>query len=58
MIRNADLTIQKNETGGLVITALVNGYLMTRHFYYYTKTEAARLFLVEANGNKERENAK
>jgi hypothetical protein len=49
MIRYADLTIEKNETGGLVITALVSGYLMTRHFYYYTKTEAARLFLLEAN---------
>jgi hypothetical protein len=55
MIRNANLTIEKNETGGLVITALVNGYLMTRHFYYYPKKEAARLFLLEANGNKERE---
>jgi hypothetical protein len=55
MIRNANLTIEKNETGGLVITALVNGYLMTRHFYYYSKKEAAGLFLLEANGNKERQ---
>jgi hypothetical protein len=54
MIRAADLTTEKNHTGGLVITALVKGYLVTRHYYYYTKKEAARLFLDEVN-NKERE---
>ena len=56
MITQTDITIQKNETGGLVITALVSGYLVTRHYYYYTKREAARLFLNEANGKKEATN--
>jgi hypothetical protein len=49
MIRNADITIEKNRYGGYEITAIVNGYLMTRQFFYYTKREAARLFLLEAN---------
>jgi hypothetical protein len=53
MIRAADITAEKNETGGLVLTALVGGYLMTRHYYYYTKKEATRLFLDEVNGRKE-----
>jgi hypothetical protein len=49
MTRRADLTIEKNKYGGYEITAIVNGYLMTRQFFYYTKREAARLFLLEAN---------
>jgi hypothetical protein len=53
VIRETELTLEKNETGGLVITALVSGYLVTRHYYYYTKREAARLFLNEVNGKKE-----
>ncbi len=50
MIRHADLSINKNTQGAYVISAIVGGYLMTRQFYYYTKREAARLFLLEANG--------
>lgn len=50
MITREDLTIQTNKNGGYEITAIVNGYLMTRQFFYYTKKEAARLFLLEANG--------
>jgi len=53
MIRAADLTITKNETGGLVIYARVKDYFLTRHYYYYTKKEAARLFLDEVNNRKE-----
>ncbi len=53
MITQKEITLEKNETGGLVITALVSGYLVTRHYYYYTKREAARLFLQEINGKKE-----
>lgn len=49
MIKNADLTIEKNRQGAWVVSALVSGYLMTRQFYYYTKKESARLFLLEAN---------
>lgn len=52
MIRNADITIEKNRYGGYEITAIVNGYLMTRQFFYYTKRKAARLFLLEANGKE------
>jgi hypothetical protein len=50
MIRHADLSFSKNTEGALVVSAIVSGYLMTRVFYYYTKREAARLFLLEANG--------
>jgi hypothetical protein len=53
VITQKEITLEKNETGGLVITALVSGYLVTRHYYYYTKREAARLFLQEINGKKE-----
>lgn len=53
MITQTDITLEKNQTGGLVISALVSGYLVTRHYYYYTKREAARLFLNEINGTKE-----
>jgi hypothetical protein len=49
MIRAADISINKNTEGAYVISAIVGGYLMTRVFYYYTKREAARLFLLEAN---------
>ena len=49
MIRHADLSISKNTQGAWVVSAIVGGYLMTRQFYYYTKKEAARLFLLEAN---------
>ena len=49
MTRRADISINKNTEGAYVISAIVSGYLMTRIFYYYTKREAARLFLLEAN---------
>jgi hypothetical protein len=49
MLRRADLSYSKNREGALVISAIVGGYFMTRQFYYYTKREAARLFLLEAN---------
>jgi hypothetical protein len=49
MIRHADLSISKNTQGAWVVSAIVGGYWMTRQFYYYTKREAARLFLLEAN---------
>jgi len=53
LTRHADLTIEKNRYGGYEITAIVRGYLMTRQFFYYTKREAARLFLLEANGEEQ-----
>jgi hypothetical protein len=56
VITAKDATIERNNTGGYVITAIVKGYLVTRHYYYYTKREAARLFLNEINEKKEATN--
>lgn len=47
MIRRVDLSIDKNSEGAWRISALVNGYLMTRRYYFHTKTEAVDLFLSE-----------
>jgi hypothetical protein len=47
MLKKSDLTIHKNRTGGYVISAIIDGYLITRQFYYYTKKEATRLFMEE-----------
>jgi hypothetical protein len=52
MIRHADITLEKNRQGAWVVSAIVRGYLVTRQFYYYTKREAARLFLQEMNEKK------
>lgn len=53
MITKTQLTIEKNKFGGYIISAIIGGYLVTRKFSYYTKREAARLFLNEINGKKE-----
>ena len=53
MIRQTDITLEKNNQGAWVASAIVSGYLVTRQFYYYTKREAARLFLNEVNGKRE-----
>lgn len=39
------MTIRKNHEGAYVISDIVDGYLMTRMFYGYTKQEAIRLFI-------------
>jgi len=52
-IRHKDLTFDAQPTGWLVISALVNGYFMTRKYGGYTKKQAARLFLEEANGKEQ-----
>jgi hypothetical protein len=49
MTKLKDITIQKNKFGGYIISAIVSGYLVTRTFTYYTKREAARLYLQEIN---------
>lgn len=54
MLRAADINAEKNTKGAWVLSAIVGGYLMTRQFYYYTKKEATRLFLDEANGEATR----
>jgi hypothetical protein len=53
VITKTQLTIEKNKFGGYIISAIIGGYLVTRKFSYYTKREAARLFLNEVNGKKE-----
>ena len=56
MITKTHLTIEKNKYGGYIISAIIDGYLVTRKFSYYTKREAARVFLNEANRKKEATN--
>lgn len=54
MLRAAEINAEKNTHGAWVLSAIVGGHLMTRQFYFYTKREAARLFLLEANGRATR----
>jgi hypothetical protein len=53
VIKQTDITLRKNTAGAWVASAIVDGYLETRQFYYYTKREAARRFVNEVNGKKE-----
>lgn len=52
MLKKSDLTIQKNTQGAYVISAFLNGYLVSHQFHYYTKKEAIRLFLEQQEGKK------
>jgi len=38
------MDITKNHEGAWIVSALVNGYLVTWRYYGYTKAEAKRLF--------------
>lgn len=38
------MTIDKNAEGAWRISDVVNGYLVTRLYYFYTKREAIALF--------------
>lgn len=38
------MTVEKNIHGAWVISDIVDGYLVTRMYYYCTKREAKRLF--------------
>lgn len=52
-LRYSDISFERPPSGWLVLSALVNGYLVTRKYGGYSKREAARLFIEEANeGNK------
>ena len=53
MITQKEITLEKNTYGAWIASAIVDGYLITRQFYFYTKREAARLFLLELNKKKE-----
>ena len=41
------MTIDKNAEGAWRITDIVDGYLVTRVYYFYTKKEALKLFKEE-----------
>ena len=41
------MTIDKNAEGAWRITDIVDGYLVTRRYYGYTKREAIKLFKEE-----------
>lgn len=41
------MTIEKNHAGAWTIYAIINGYLVTRSYYFYTKREAIRQFKAE-----------
>ena len=56
MITQKEITLEKNTAGAWSASAIVSGYLVTRQFYFYTKGEAARLFLQEVNRKKEATN--
>jgi hypothetical protein len=53
VITQKEITLEKNTAGAWSASAIVDGYLQTRQFYFYTKREAARLFLEELNKKKE-----
>ena len=46
------MTTQKLHNGAWEISELVNGYLVTRTFYGYTKKESIRLFKDELKGER------
>lgn len=49
MITKTDLTIEKGYDGKLIVSCLVEGYLVVRRFMGYTRREAIKLFLTEVN---------
>jgi uncharacterized protein (DUF39 family) len=42
------VSIEKNYSGAYVISDVVNGYLVTKQYYGYTKREAVALFKKES----------
>lgn len=42
------MSIEKNYSGAYVISDVVNGYLVTKQYYGYTKREAVALFKKES----------
>ena len=40
----SDFIVKKNETGAWEISDIVNGYLLSKVYYFYTKKDAVRLF--------------
>lgn len=42
------MTVEKTFQGAWRISAIVNGHLITRQYFFYTKTEAIEEFKTEA----------
>jgi 5-bromo-4-chloroindolyl phosphate hydrolysis protein len=42
---------EKNNEGAWVVSDIVNGYRVSRRYYFYTKREAVRLFRQEMRAN-------
>ena len=47
MSKKSNISIRKNHDGAWVISAIVDGHLVTRRYYFYTKVEAEQLFQEE-----------
>ena len=47
------MIVEKGSQGQWLITALINGYLVTRQFFGYSRKEAIKLFLQEVKEMKE-----
>lgn len=41
------MSIERNYSGAWVISDIIEGYLVTRQYYFYTKREAIRQFRAE-----------
>ena len=50
------LTIQKNKYGAWEVDDIIDGYLVTRTYYFYTKREAQRKFREEFPKRKDQGN--
>lgn len=46
------MTIEKNIYGAWTVSDVVDGYLIRRTYYMYTKREAVRAFRAEMKGGK------
>jgi hypothetical protein len=49
MIDKSELTIDRNSEGAWRVSAIVDGYLVTRRYYDYSRRQAVELFLEEVN---------
>lgn len=45
------MTIERNYEGAWVVSDIVNGYRVTRRYYYYSKREALAMFKAEVLAN-------
>ena len=41
------MTVERNHEGAYVISDIINGYLVTKRYYGYTKKQAVKLFREE-----------